>query len=147
MNERTIRAEMLLGAEAMERLKNAHVAVFGLGGVGSWCAEALARSGVGHLTLIDQDTVGLSNINRQLCALSSTLDMPKAEVLRRRIEDINPDINVRTIVGRYEAASREDFFADYDYIVDCIDLVSCKVDLIREAQATSATRRGSRCAT
>ncbi len=134
MNERTLRAEMLLGAEAMERLKNAHVAVFGLGGVGSWCAEALARSGVGHLTLIDQDTVGLSNINRQLCALSSTVDMPKAEVLRRRIEDINPDINVRTIVGRYEAASRESFFADYDYIVDCIDLVSCKVDLIREAK-------------
>ncbi len=134
MSERTIRAEMLLGAEAMEKLRRAHVAVFGLGGVGSWCAEALARSGVGHLTLIDQDTVGLSNINRQLCALSSTVDMPKAEVLRRRIEDIDPAINVRTIVGRYEASSRESFFADYDYIVDCIDLVSCKVDLIREAK-------------
>ena len=135
MNERTIRAEMLLGAEAMEKLKSAHVAVFGLGGVGSWCAEALARSGVGRLTLIDQDTVGLSNINRQLCALTSTAGMPKAEVLRRRIEDIDPDIGVRTIVGRYEASGREDFFADYDYIVDCIDLVSCKVDLIREAKA------------
>ena len=132
MNERTIRAEMLLGAEAMEKLRRAHVAVFGLGGVGSWCAEALARSGVGRLTLID--TVGLSNINRQLCALSSTVDMPKAEVLRRRIEDINPDIDVRTIVGHYEASSRESFFADYDYIVDCIDLVSCKVDLIRTAK-------------
>lgn len=134
MNERTIRAEMLLGAEAMKKLKNAHVAVFGLGGVGSWCAEALARSGVGHLTLIDQDTVGLSNINRQICALSSTVDMPKAEVLRRRIEDIDPDIDVHTIVGRYEAADREKFFTDYDYIVDCIDLVSCKVDLIRTAK-------------
>ena len=134
MNERTIRAEMLLGAEAMKKLKNAHVAVFGLGGVGSWCAEALARSGVGHLTLIDQDTVGLSNINRQLCALSSTVDMPKAEVLRRRIEDIDPDIDVRTIVGRYESADREKFFTDYDYIVDCIDLVSCTVDLIRTAK-------------
>ena len=131
MNERTIRAEMLLGAEAMEKLRRAHVAVFGLGGVGSWCAEALARSGVGRLTLIDQDTVGLSNINRQLCALGSTVDMPKAEVLRRRIEDINPDIDVRTIVGRYEASSRESFFADYDY---SIDLVSCKVDLIRTAK-------------
>ena len=128
------RTQLLLGAEAMEKLKGAHVAVFGLGGVGSWCAEALARSGVGRLTLIDQDTVGLSNINRQLCALSSTVDMPKAEVLRRRIEDINPDIDVRTIVGRYEASSRESFFADYDYIVDCIDLVSCKVDLIRTAK-------------
>lgn len=95
MNERTIRAEMLLGAEAMEKLKNAHVAVFGLGGVGSWCAEALARSGVGHLTLIDQDTVGLSNINRQLCALTSTVGMPKADVIKLRLEDINPDADVK----------------------------------------------------
>ena len=123
MNERTIRAEMLLGAEAMEKLKNAHVAVFGLGGVGSWCAEALARSGVGHLTLIDQDTVGLSNINRQLCALTSTVGMPKADVIKLRLEDINPDADVKTIVGRYDAEHREDFFADYDFIVDCIDLL------------------------
>lgn len=116
MNERTIRAEMLLGAEAMEKLKNAHVAVFGLGGVGSWCAEALARSGIGHLTLIDQDTVGLSNINRQLCALTSTVGMPKADVIKLRLEDINPDADVKTIVGRYDAEHREDFFADYDFI-------------------------------
>lgn len=109
MNERTIRAEMLLGAEAMEKLKNAHVAVFGLGGVGSWCAEALARSGVGHLTLIDQDTVGTSNINRQLCALTSTVGMPKADVIKLRLEDINPDADVKTIVGRYDAEHREDF--------------------------------------
>jgi tRNA threonylcarbamoyladenosine dehydratase len=134
MNERTLRAEMLLGADAMEKLRQAHVAVFGLGGVGSWCAEALARSGIGRLTLIDQDTVGLSNINRQLCALSSTEGMPKAEVMRLRIADINPDIEVNAIIGRYEAESRDDFFADYDYIVDCIDLVSCKVDLILTAK-------------
>ena len=150
MNERTIRAEMLLGAEAMEKLKNAHVAVFGLGGVGSWCAEALARSGVGHLTLIDQDTVGLSNINRQLCALTSTVGMPKAEVVRQRLEDINPDADVKTIVGRYDAEHREDFFADYDFIVDCIDLVACKVDLIRTAKSrgipiVSALGTGNKC--
>lgn len=137
MNERTLRAEMLLGADAMEKLRQAHVAVFGLGGVGSWCAEALARSGVGRLTLIDQDTVGLSNINRQLCALSSTEGMPKAEVMRLRIADINPDIEVNAIIGRYDAESREKFFADYDYIVDCIDLVSCKVDLILTAKQRS----------
>ena len=131
MNERTIRAEMLLGAEAMEKLKNAHVAVFGLGGVGSWCAEALARSGVGHLTLIDQDTVGLSNINRQLCALTSTVGMPKAEVVRQRLEDINPDADVKTIVGRYDAEHRDDFFADYDFIVDCIDGTGNKCDAQR----------------
>ena len=85
MNERTIRAEMLLGAEAMEKLKSAHVAVFGLGGVGSWCAEALCRSGVGTLYLLDQDTVSLSNVNRQLFALTSTLDAPKAEAAAARL--------------------------------------------------------------
>ncbi len=130
MNERTMRAQMLLGSGAMDKLRAAHVAVFGLGGVGSWCAEGLARSGVGELTLIDQDTASRSNINRQLCALESTLDLPKAEVMAARARDINPDITVHTLVGCYTAAERERFFADYDYVVDAIDLVSCKVDLI-----------------
>lgn len=150
MNERTIRAEMLLGAEAMEKLNNAHVAVFGLGGVGSWCAEALARSGVGRLTLIDRDEVGVSNINRQLCALGSTVGVPKAEVMRRRVADISPDISVRAVIGHYDAEHRDDFFADYDYIVDCIDLVSCKVDLIVTARErgipiVSALGTGNKC--
>lgn len=130
MDERTIRQRMLLGEEAMEKLASSHVAVFGIGGVGSWCAEALGRAGVGRLTLIDRDTVGLSNINRQLIALTSTLDMPKAEVMARRISDINPATEVRAVTGHYEAANREAFFSDYDYVVDAIDLVSCKVDLI-----------------
>lgn len=130
MNERTMRAQMLLGSGAMDKLRAAHVAVFGLGGVGSWCAEGLARSGVGELTLIDQDTASRSNINRQLCALESTLDLPKAEVMAARARDINPEITVHTVVGCYTAAERERFFADYDYVVDAIDLVSCKVDLI-----------------
>lgn len=130
MNERTMRAQMLLGSGATDKLRAAHVAVFGLGGVGSWCAEGLARSGVGELTLIDQDTASRSNINRQLCALESTLDLPKAEVMAARARDINPDITVHTLVGCYTAAERERFFADYDYVVDAIDLVSCKVDLI-----------------
>lgn len=130
MNERTMRAQMLLGSGAMDKLHAAHVAVFGLGGVGSWCAEGLARSGVGELTLIDQDTASRSNINRQLCALESTLDLPKAEVMAARARDINPDITVHTVVGCYTAAERERFFVDYDYVVDAIDLVSCKVDLI-----------------
>ena len=131
MDERTIRAGMLLGEGAMEKLRRSHVAVLGLGGVGSWCAEALARCGIGTLTLMDEDTVSLSNTNRQLCALSSTQGMSKAEVLAARIRDINPAIDVRPITGRYEAASREDFFAGgYDFVVDAIDLVSCKVDLI-----------------
>lgn len=124
---------MLLGEAAMEKLKNSHVAVFGLGGVGSWCAEALVRSGVGRITLVDRDTVGRSNINRQLCALESTVDMGKAEVMRSRLLDINPDLTVNAICGHYDAEHREDFFADYDYIVDAIDLVACKIDLIRTA--------------
>lgn len=130
MDKRTMRAQMLLGSAAMERLKNSHVAVFGLGGVGSWCVEALARSGVGTLTLIDQDVVSVSNINRQLCALTSTVDMPKAEVMAARVKDIAPDITVHTIVGCYTAADRERFYGNYDYVVDAIDLVACKIDLI-----------------
>ena len=130
MDERTVRAQMLLGSEAMDKIRNSHVAVFGLGGVGSWCAEALARAGVGRLTLVDRDTVGISNINRQLIALSSTVDKPKAEAMAERIRDINPHIETNVIVGHYEAADRERFFSDYDFLVDCIDLVSCKVDLI-----------------
>lgn len=134
----------------MEKLKNSHVAVFGLGGVGSWCAEALARSGVGRLTLIDRDEVGVSNINRQLCALSSTVGRSKAEVMRERILDIAPDAEVRAIIGHYDAEHREDFFADYDYIVDCIDLVACKVDLIKTAHErgipiVSALGTGNKC--
>lgn len=130
MDERTLRARMLLGESAMDRLRNSHVAVFGLGGVGSWCAEALARSGVGRMTLVDQDTVSVSNINRQLCALESTVGMPKAEVVARRLRDINPQIEINCIAGRYEAADRERFIAGYDYVVDAIDIVSCKLDLI-----------------
>ncbi len=135
MDERTIRARMLLGADAMEKLKNSHVAVFGLGGVGSWCADALARSGVGKLSLIDEDCAGMSNINRQICASESTLGKPKAEIMRARILDINPEICVRAICGRYDAEHREDFFSDYDYIVDAIDLVACKLDLIETAKS------------
>ena len=135
MSDRFLRQEMMLGAEAMEKLKNAHVAVFGIGGVGSWCAEALARSGVGRLTLVDQDTVGESNINRQILALDSTVGMEKSAAMARRIADINPDCRVDALCDRYEAANRESFFAEkYDYIVDAIDLVACKVDLIVTAR-------------
>ncbi len=125
---------MLLGTEAMEKLRNSKVAVFGLGGVGSWCAEGLCRSGIGEITLIDQDTVGESNINRQLVATCSALGKPKAEVMASRLTDINPDVKAIPIVARYEAETRDIFFErDYDYIVDCIDLVACKLDLIETA--------------
>ncbi len=134
MSERFLRAKMLLGGTAMEKLKASHVAVFGLGGVGSWCAEALSRSGVGELTLIDEDKVGESNINRQLCALQSSLGKNKADVMAERVKDINPEIICHPLTGRYEASGREQFFKKkYDYIVDCIDLVACKLDLIESA--------------
>ena len=135
MNERTIRAEMLLGREAMEKLAGSHVAVFGLGGVGSWCAEALARSGVGRMTLVDRDRVGESNINRQLCALGSTVGRSKVSVMAERLRDINPELELHEIEGHYEAAGRDRFFADYDFVVDCIDLVACKLDLILSCRA------------
>ena len=126
---------MLLGADAMARLRRCHVIVFGLGGVGSYAAECLARSGVGELTLVDQDTISVTNINRQLCALTSTVGQYKAEVAAARVRDINPDTVVYPICATYDAAHREEFFSrKFDYIVDCIDLVSCKLDLIQQAR-------------
>ena len=136
MDEQFIRTQMLLGGEAMERLAAAHVAVFGLGGVGGWCAEALCRSGVGRLTLVDQDTVSVSNLNRQCAALHSTVGMEKAKATALRLADIAPGCVLRPVAARYEADRREDFFRErYDYIVDAIDLVSCKLDLIETAHA------------
>ena len=136
MTEQTIRTQMLLGEAVLARLRGSRVAVLGLGGVGSWCAEALARAGVGALTLVDEDTVSESNINRQCCALHSTIGQPKAAVMAARVHDIDPAIAVDARTERYEAATRERFFdTEYDYIADCIDLVSCKVDLIRTAHA------------
>ena len=134
MNERFLRTEMIVGAPALDKLRRSHVAVFGLGGVGSYAAECLARSGVGALTLVDQDTVSVTNINRQLCALHSTVGQYKAQVVAARCRDIDPDMQVYPLCATYDAAHREDFFLhDYDYIVDCIDLVSCKLDLIQQA--------------
>ena len=134
MSERFLRNEMLLGPAAMEKLARSHVCVVGLGGVGSWAAECLARAGVGELTLIDQDEFGESNINRQLGALDSTVGQPKAEVMARRVRDINPDCAAHPVVGKYDRGEADRFFGDYDLIVDCIDLVACKVDLICQAR-------------
>ena len=127
-----LRNEMLWGAKAQARLAAAHVILFGLGGVGSYAAECLARSGIGELTIVDSDTVALTNLNRQLEALHSTLGQPKAEAVARRLLDINPGLRLHPIVGLYDAAHREQFFPEgcrYDYAVDAIDLVSCKLDL------------------
>ena len=132
--ERFLRQEMLLGSDAMDRLSRAHVTVFGIGGVGSYAAEALTRAGVGHLTFVDSDVVSQSNCNRQLIALSSTIGQPKAQVMAARARDINPACQVTAIQALYNAETREDFFArPCDLIVDCIDMVSAKLDLIQTA--------------
>ena len=130
MAERTLRIEMLIGTEAVEKLGRSHVAVFGLGGVGSWCAEALVRSGVGELTIVDDDVFSESNINRQAGALYSTVGRPKTEVMAERLLDINPNLKLHSINGRYVPEERDRFFGDYDYIADAIDSVTSKVDLL-----------------
>ena len=131
-----LRNEMLWGRAAQTRLTQAHVLLLGLGGVGSYAAECLARSGIGELTLVDSDTVALTNLNRQLEALHSTLGRPKAEAVADRLRDINPALVLHPIHGLYDAAHRDLFFPEgcrYDYIVDAIDLVSCKLDLAETA--------------
>lgn len=133
MSERFLRSEMLLGPAAMEKLARSHVCVVGLGGVGSWAAETLARSGVGELTLIDQDEYGESNINRQLGAVTATIGVAKAEAMAERVRAINPDCAVHPIVGKYDRGDNERFWGKYDCVADCIDLVACKVDLICQA--------------
>ena len=137
MDERFLRNEMLWGPEAQMRLAQTHVIVFGLGGVGSYAAECLARAGIGELTLVDSDTVALSNLNRQLEALTSTVGLPKAEAVARRIADINPNAVLHPLQELYNAENRSRFFPEgcrYDYIVDAIDLVSCKLDLAETAR-------------
>lgn len=134
MNDPFIRERMALGDTAVDKLAHCHVAVFGIGGVGSYTAEALARAGIGALTLVDNDTVGISNINRQLCALHSTLGQYKADAMAARIRDINPGCQVRAITALYTEQDKSRFLdVKYDYIADCIDLVSCKLSLIQNA--------------
>ena len=130
------RTASLLGDKAMEKLKNARVAVFGIGGVGGYAVEALARSGVGALDLIDKDKVSVSNINRQIIALHSTVGKYKTEVAKARIADINPDCTVRTHNTFFLPDTADEFdFSAYDYVIDAIDTVSGKIALIQKANA------------
>ena len=128
------RTALLLGEEGVNKLKGAYVAVFGIGGVGGFACEALARAGVGRMLLVDDDTVSVSNLNRQLVALHSTVGMPKTEVMAQRIRDIAPDCKVTVKTRRYEPQNRDMFFENsYDFIADAIDSVACKTDLIATA--------------
>ncbi len=134
MNEFS-RTERLIGTVALEKLKNSNIIVFGLGGVGSYTVEALARSGVGRLTLVDKDTVDITNINRQLYALQSTIGKEKALVAQERVAGINPNCEVTAITKMYLPENAEDFdLSQYDYIVDAIDNVTAKIDLAVRAE-------------
>lgn len=129
------RSEMIFGKEALKKLADSHVAVFGIGGVGGYVVEALARSGVGHLDLIDSDKVSLTNLNRQIVALHSTIGMYKTEAAKNRISDINPkcEVNVFNVFLTPENSQSFDF-AQYDYIVDAVDTVTAKICLIEKAE-------------
>ena len=130
------RTQFLLGSSAMEKLKNARVAVFGLGGVGGYVAEALVRSGVGALDLVDHDTISLTNCNRQILATQETVGLSKAEAAAQRAKSINPDCDARAIQTFYLPETADQFdFTQYDYIVDAIDTVTGKLMLVQAAKA------------
>ena len=136
INEQFVRSAFVLGDEAILRLREKRVILFGVGGVGSFCAEALARIGVGTITLVDPDSVSVSNINRQLIALHSTVGRNKAEVMKERIADINPEAKVTALPLFYLPENADEIdLSEYDIIIDAIDTVSAKIELAVRANA------------
>ncbi len=135
MSEIFSRTELLMGKEALDRLYSAHVIVFGIGGVGGYTVEALVRSGIGAIDIVDNDTINITNINRQIYALHSTLGQFKTDVARKRILDINPSVKItaHNVFYTPETASLFDF-SEYDYVVDAIDTVSGKIAIIENAK-------------
>lgn len=133
------RTELLLGNTVMERIADARVIIFGVGGVGSWCAESLVRSGIKHLTIVDSDRVCITNINRQLMATTKTVGKVKVDVLKERLLEINPKAEITALQQIYSAETSESFgLEDYNYIIDAIDSLENKVHLIRTATKTKA---------
>jgi tRNA A37 threonylcarbamoyladenosine dehydratase len=134
--ERTIQ---LIGEAGLEKLREARVILFGVGGVGGWCAEALVRTGVRHLTLVDFDTVSESNLNRQVVATAANIGAPKVEEMKKRLLRIMPDADITAINLKYDDETAEEFpLTQYDYIIDAIDMVDCKMRLLYEATQTDA---------
>jgi len=128
------RTELLLGSDAMERIRSKRVIIFGVGGVGSWCAECLVREGIMHLTLVDSDVVCVTNCNRQLMATTKTIGEPKVEALRRRLLEINPDADILALQKNYSEETKDDFNIEtYDYVIDAIDSLRDKINLIIKA--------------
>ena len=135
MDERFSRTERVLGEEKLKKLANSNVMVFGVGGVGGHCIEALVRMGIENITVVDGDTIDITNINRQLIATQSTVGRAKVEVIKERLLDINPNANIKTINKMYLPETRDEFdFDGYDYIVDAIDNVTAKLDIICRAK-------------
>ncbi len=138
LKEQFSRTALLLGEEAIEKLNNSKVLIFGVGGVGGYVAEALARSGVGSVTIVDKDTVSESNINRQIIALHSTVGRDKVDVLKERMLDINPDMQVDARKCFFLPDNAKDFdFTQYDYVVDAVDTVTAKLQIIVQADEAS----------
>lgn len=134
MQERFVRTEVLYGKENMRRLSEAKVVIFGVGGVGGYVAEALARSGVGHFLLVDKDTISESNINRQIIATTSTIGRDKVEVMKERILDINPEAEVELRKCFYLPENADTFdFSEFSYVVDAVDTVTAKIEIIMRA--------------
>lgn len=134
------RTELLLGKSFIEIAATKKVIIFGIGGVGSWCAESLIRSGIGYLTIVDSDKVGTSNINRQLLATTKTIGQVKIEVLKERLLEINPNASITALQRIYNAENSDEFQLDsYDFIIDAIDSLSNKIHLIQAATKTNAT--------
>ena len=128
------RTELLLGAEAMERIRSKRVIILGVGGVGSWCAECLVREGIEHLTLVDSDIVCVTNCNRQLMATTKTIGEPKVEALKRRLLEINPEAEILALQKNYSEETANDFNIEtYDYVIDAIDSLKDKISLIMKA--------------
>lgn len=139
MDEYLSRTGLLLGSDGIERLKNAHVAVFGVGGVGGYVVEALVRSGVGEIDVIDNDTVSVSNINRQIIALHSTVGMYKVDAVRERALDINPNVKINCHRTFFMPDTADEFdFSEYTYVADAIDTVTGKIEIITRAKAAGA---------
>jgi len=133
------RTELLYGQEKMQRIASAKVIIFGIGGVGSWCAESLIRSGIRYLTIVDSDRICITNVNRQLHATMTTVGEVKTDALKKRLLEINPNAEISAIQKIYHAENRDSFKLDeYDYIIDAIDSLSNKVDLIQAATRTEA---------
>ena len=126
-----MRTGLIVGEDGLDKLKNANVIVFGVGGVGSFACEAIVRAGVGNITIVDFDDVDITNINRQIPALHSTVGRYKVEVMKERLLDINPDLNIKAIKKLYNVETSDEILTeDYDYVIDAIDMVTSKIKLI-----------------